>query len=679
MKNNYRFSSVLIALLAVTYSLLAQSTVFVDNFNRAILSPGGTPSMTYSSWSSTSPSGVVAVTSTAPSNLSIYTNAAAGRTYVYGSTSTFVSGFNQVLKNNTDSVSWIFSMRTGRTTALSGFTGAATYGVAIILACDGSDFHTANGYAVTIRKGTTTNKAQLVKFAGGLDDDANITVIGTASAEFASNNNYGSFRVNYEPSTDAWSFYFRNDASTYTDPTTGTLTRVGTNTVDNTYTSSSCTNFGYYYNHGGTSTPTSNKAIFYYLKVMTNIAVTYTSGWPKADNPTAGGFTAKTKTNVGGKTYFVVLAQGATAPSSAQVKAGQDASGNSLASNLYGSITATSAETDYTTAVTGLSSGTSYDVYFVAEDESGKNLQASPVKVQVTTTTSAFAPTIESPTATSISNIAATLGGNITSDGGSAITERGTVWKTTTGVTIDDNKLAEGATSTGVFSHARIDLPAKTQIFYKAYATNSIGNTLTSEASFYTKATEPAVTSSISATATPSESTKIDLTWGAIDGADGYLILQRDGALQPGTNAADGTIYAIGNVIGSGTVVAIINSGATTSTQISGLIPGNTYTYRIAAFGYDGSNAATMNYASIAGTLSATATTNLSTGLGQISNKFKAYSSNGRLFLTGGELFNSIGVKIVSVKPDTMIITISLNPGIYFVKTVTGTQKVVVR
>ncbi len=80
--------------------------------------------------------------------------------------------------------------------------------------------------------------------------------------------------------------------------------------------------------------------------------------------------------------------------------------------------------------------------------------------------TSGSAPVITTPTATGITTSSANLGGNITSDGGSAITERGTVWKAGSGVTITDNPLAEGGTATGVFSHLRSSLPAGTTIFY---------------------------------------------------------------------------------------------------------------------------------------------------------------------------------------------------------------------
>jgi len=87
------------------------------------------------------------------------------------------------------------------------------------------------------------------------------------------------------------------------------------------------------------------------------------------------------KTVVKGTAYYVVLADGATAPNAAEVKAGTAAGGGSAIAN--GSISLT-ANTENTAAVTGLTAETAYDVYFVAED-AVPNLQASPSKVDVTT------------------------------------------------------------------------------------------------------------------------------------------------------------------------------------------------------------------------------------------------------------------------------------------------------
>lgn len=124
------------------------------------------------------------------------------------------------------------------------------------------------------------------------------------------------------------------------------------------------------------------------LDVLTNTAGDVTPPmfnfvYPEVDS-TATTLTVRTKLNEAGKTYFVVLPFDAVAPSSAQVKSGQNGSGVAVASNLAGTINVTSASTEFTSAVSGLSPSTGYDVYIVAEDNV-PNLQISPTKISVVT------------------------------------------------------------------------------------------------------------------------------------------------------------------------------------------------------------------------------------------------------------------------------------------------------
>jgi hypothetical protein len=87
-------------------------------------------------------------------------------------------------------------------------------------------------------------------------------------------------------------------------------------------------------------------------------------------------------------------------------------------------------------------------------------------------------PELTTSAAASISKISATLGGNITTDNGSAITERGVVYSITDStpeigeatVVKDD----EGGSGSGSFSEA-INLTQGTTYYYRAYATNANG------------------------------------------------------------------------------------------------------------------------------------------------------------------------------------------------------------
>jgi hypothetical protein len=106
----------------------------------------------------------------------------------------------------------------------------------------------------------------------------------------------------------------------------------------------------------------------------------------------------------------------------------------------------------------------------------------------------AIAPTVTTTTASNIKSVSATIGGNVTADGGDATIERGIVWATTANPTIANNKFQIG-TGTGVFSNTVTGFPAGTLIHYRAYATNGAGTgygtglTLTTGAALNTSST----------------------------------------------------------------------------------------------------------------------------------------------------------------------------------------------
>jgi uncharacterized repeat protein (TIGR02543 family) len=119
------------------------------------------------------------------------------------------------------------------------------------------------------------------------------------------------------------------------------------------------------------------------LTTADTTAPSWVSGYPLADTATAAGFTVRTKIDEAGTAYFVVVADGATAPTVDQVKAGA----------TYGSVTVLksgswtlAANTESSTALSGLTANTAYDVYFVAQDAaSPANVQSAVVKKDVTT------------------------------------------------------------------------------------------------------------------------------------------------------------------------------------------------------------------------------------------------------------------------------------------------------
>jgi len=97
-------------------------------------------------------------------------------------------------------------------------------------------------------------------------------------------------------------------------------------------------------------------------------------------------------------------------------------------------------------------------------------------------------PQLTTATITNITLTSASSGGNITSDGGEAVTARGIFWTTTsTPTTNSSTKTTDGA-GTGTFSSAITNLTPSSTYFVRAYATNNVGTAYGNELSFTTGA-----------------------------------------------------------------------------------------------------------------------------------------------------------------------------------------------
>ena len=131
-----------------------------------------------------------------------------------------------------------------------------------------------------------------------------------------------------------------------------------------------------------------------------------------------------------------------------------------------------------------ITTGNNVTLYTTSATTTMKGIAFAPIPA-------ATAPTVSSSAATSIGTTTATLNGNVTSDGGATVTDRGFVYKTSSGVTITDNKTTVSGT-TGSYTLNLSLLGVNVQYYFKAYAINSVGTTLSSpELSFWTLATTP--------------------------------------------------------------------------------------------------------------------------------------------------------------------------------------------
>lgn len=102
-------------------------------------------------------------------------------------------------------------------------------------------------------------------------------------------------------------------------------------------------------------------------------------------------------------------------------------------------------------------------------------------------------PTVTSQSVGAITSITATSGGDITSDGGSAVTARGVCWATTQNPTTSNSKTIDGS-GTGVFTSSLTGLTPNTSYFLRAYATNSAGTAYGNQVSFTTASATSIVT-----------------------------------------------------------------------------------------------------------------------------------------------------------------------------------------
>ncbi|MFB9090632.1 lamin tail domain-containing protein, partial [Flavobacterium paronense] len=180
--------------------------------------------------------------------------------------SNFSSPYNSTPSSNVGDVTWTFNMRQIRATP-AGFSAVASYGMAVVLGGTSTSANTTGtGYAVTMG---ASGFLRLVSYNNGLQGTQASIIAGSTNV----GTNYYSIRVVYTPSTNTWQLFARSDgASAFTDPTTGTaLTQVGSGTVNSTFTSTSLTNFGVYW-QGSTA---ANQTSFF-----DNVKVTVTPPTP---------------------------------------------------------------------------------------------------------------------------------------------------------------------------------------------------------------------------------------------------------------------------------------------------------------------------------------------------------------------------------------------------------------
>ena len=146
----------------------------------------------------------------------------------------------------------------------------------------------------------------------------------------------------------------------------------------------------------------------------------------------------------------------------------------------------------YTANLTGLQDSTTYYVRAYAVNKKG-----TAYGEQVSFMTKGYKlPTITTANPTNVEYTSATVGGNISSDGGAEITERGICYATTKNPTAETIKIISGQ-GTGSYKINLTDLKDSTTYYVRAYAINKKGIAYGEQKSFTTKAYAlPTVTTS---------------------------------------------------------------------------------------------------------------------------------------------------------------------------------------
>jgi uncharacterized protein (TIGR02145 family) len=102
-----------------------------------------------------------------------------------------------------------------------------------------------------------------------------------------------------------------------------------------------------------------------------------------------------------------------------------------------------------------------------------------------TSSGSALIPTVTTDSVTGITSNSATLGGNVTQDGGSPVTSRGVAYGLSTNPSTSGNITTDGS-GVGSFVSTLTGLTASTTYYVRAYATNGVGTAYGNEISFST-------------------------------------------------------------------------------------------------------------------------------------------------------------------------------------------------
>jgi len=316
-----------------------------------------------------------------------------------------------------------------------------------------------------------------------------------------------------------------------------------------------------------------------------NDAITFTLGDPTDPASYVNNHTIRwrdrSQGSGGGEKYNIaILASGVSVWNRNNVTANRSASAFGL--NEYVLPDATGIAGNYanlTVEINGVNIGTN------------ESIQISWLEFEIPDAAAVTPPTVDTLTVTGVTASQAVLGATV---GGTGVTERGTVWKTSSPVTLTDDPQVSVDTA-ATFTDTRTLLSASTQVFYRAYATNTGGTTLsTEEDSFWT---EPS-SQPTSVTFSNVLATSMDISWSGGDGT-GSIVFVKAGAAVDFTPAdfneyTSAANFGTSTQYGTGNYAVYINNGSTVS--VTGLASNTTYHVAVFEYAGTGSGSTGINY-----------------------------------------------------------------------------------
>ena len=189
---------------------------------------------------------------------------------------------------------------------------------------------------------------------------------------------------------------------------------------------------------------------------------------------------------------------------------------------VYGNVPS-SLPSMFTCTISGFSLGTTYYVRAFATNGHGTGYgNSKQLVIPGGGGTTPSAPTVSTNEPLNITNNSAICGGNVTSDGGANVIQRGVCYSTSPNPTTSSQVVTSG-TGTGSFTCNLTGLSANTTYYVRAYAINSAGTGYGTQKSFTTGSggSAPSAPTGVSATVSGS---RIMVSWNSVSNADEYIV-----------------------------------------------------------------------------------------------------------------------------------------------------------